>query len=276
MGRRTHLLEALKDLAHREDHDIPLAETALIFAALDSPDIDLSPYHQHLADIAMRAADRTTRTDSVGMQVDALRRLMVDHYGYRGDSDTYDDPRNADLIQVIDRRRGLPVALGILYIHAARAYDGEMCGISFPSHFLLRLTARGQHVIIDPFFDARLMVAADLRQRLKELHGNAAEIKPNHYAPVGNRDIIVRLQNNIKTRAVSAGDLPRAVEILERLTAFAPDSAELWWETAVLHSRLGNVATAIATLEAYLAVAKTPAGRPEIEELLQRLRGRVN
>jgi Uncharacterized conserved protein len=273
---RTKLLDALRDLGQRDDNRVPLAESALLLAALNHPDVDLAPYHEHLADIAMRAAERVTRTDSVVMQVEVLRRVLVDHYGYRGDTETYDDLRNADLIEVIDRRRGLPVALGILYIHAVRAYDGEVAGISFPSHFLIRLTARGQHVIIDPFYDARTMLAADLRQRLKELQGPAAEIKPVDYATVRNRDILIRLQNNIKTRTIAAGDLPRALDALEAMTALAPDRSELWWETAMLQSRLGNVRTAIDTLETYLAEANTPAGAREIEELLQRLRGKVN
>ena len=276
MGRRTQLLEALRDVGRRDDHRIPLAETALQLAALDRPDVDLAPYHQHLAEIAMRAAERVTRSDSVGMQVEALRRIMVEHYGYQGDRDTYEDPRNADLIDVIDRRRGLPVALGILYIHAARAYDGEISGLNFPSHFLVRLTARGQHVIIDPFAEARTLVAADLRQRLKQLQGPVAEIKPSDYAAVGNRDILIRLLNNIKSRAVSAGDLPRGVEVLERMTAIAPDRSALWWETAMLHSRLGNVRTAIATLETCLAAGAIAGSAHEIEELLQRLLEHAN
>ena len=37
------------------------------------------------------------------------------------------------------------------------------------------------------------------------------------------------------------------------MTLIAPDRGELWWETALLHSRLGNMRTAIATLETYLA-----------------------
>ena len=52
---------------------------------------------------------------------------------------------------VIDRRRGLPVALGILYLHAARAGGLEACGLNTPSHFLLRISLKGQHALIDPF-----------------------------------------------------------------------------------------------------------------------------
>ena len=42
-------------------------------------------------------------------------------FRYRGDEETYDDLDNANLMRVIERRKGLPVALGILYLYAARS-----------------------------------------------------------------------------------------------------------------------------------------------------------
>lgn len=272
MARRKHLIETLKEIGSRQDTHIPLAETALLLAALQRPHADLAPYHQHLADLAVQAADRTSQADSIEMQTTALRHVLAERHGYAGDRETYDDPRNANLINVIDRRRGLPVSLGILYIHVARAYGAEIVGIDFPSHFLLRLTARGQQVILDPFEEAKMMDAADLRLRLKALRGEEAEIAPAHYQAVGSRDILLRLQNNIKLRAISAGDLTQAIEILQSMTLIAPDRGEIAWEMGVLHSRLGNVKTAIATLESFLAAGGGASGMAEVEDLLRRLR----
>src|SRR5437763_12610027 len=73
----------------------------------------------------------------------ALSTLMVGRFGYDGDRLSYDNPNNADLMSVIDRRRGLPVALGILYIHAARAAGLKAVGLSLPGHFLLRIETGG-------------------------------------------------------------------------------------------------------------------------------------
>ena len=67
------------------------------------------------------------------------RDLIDGRFGYEGDRLTYDDPQNADLMAVIDRRRGLPVALGILYIHAARAGGFAAQGLHTPEPFLLLL-----------------------------------------------------------------------------------------------------------------------------------------
>ena len=88
--------------------------------------------------------------------------------------------------------------------------------------------------------------------------------------------MLIRLQNNIKLRAVAANDAPRALEVLQSMTLLAPHRGDLWWETALLHSRLGNMRTAIATLESYLADKANEGGRAEIEDLLQKLRSKVN
>lgn len=276
MSRRSQLLETLRGSCAGEDAAIDLAEVALLLAALDRPRVDLAPYRDHLAELAAETSSATTRSASAAMQVSLLRKVLVGHHGYRGDRETYEDVRNANLIDVIDRRKGLPVALGILFIHAARAYGSDIAGLNFPSHFLIGIEARGQRAIIDPFDDARLMVAQDLRTRLKELNGPDAEIASEHYAAVGNRDILVRLQNNIKIRAVRDENLPRALEVLETMTVVAPQRTELWWETAILHQRLGNLKTAIATLEGFLSDGNGEVETTAIEALLRQLRTSMN
>ncbi|MGE5779277.1 MAG: tetratricopeptide repeat protein, partial [Hyphomicrobiales bacterium] len=139
-----------------------------------------------------------------------------------------------------------------------------------------RLFARGQRLILDAFGGGRSLGAEDLRSMLKQMNGADKEIEPAHYAPVRNRDVLIRLQNNIKLRALAANDPARALDVLQTMTLLAPDSGELWWETALLQSRLGNMRTAIATLESYLAGGSHDANRNEIEDLLRRLRSKVN
>lgn len=276
MADRSAVLERLRVIGESEDEAIDIAEAALLLAALDRPEESLKPYTQKLAELAAGAKAATAPTHSVDMQLAALNALLCGRWGFAGDSETYDDPRNANLMHVIDRRKGLPVALGILWLHAGRSYGAELTGLAFPSHFLVRLSARGQRLIIDVFNGGKPLGAADMRRLLKQMLGEAQEIEPGHYAPVSARDVLIRLQNNLKVRALGAGDLPRALEVLQSMTLLAPDRSELWRETAVLHSRLGNLNTAIATLERLLAEASADPDRNEIEDLLHRLRSSVN
>lgn len=278
MADREEVLEALRHIGTLADQDIDIGEAALLLAALDRPGEHLDFYRQQLVEIASDIRTATARTHSVDMQVAALSDVLVARWEFRGDSETYDDMRNANLMHVLERRRGLPVALGILWLHAGRAYGADISGLAFPSHFLVRLAARGQRSIIDVFGGGRVLAAEDLRRLLKEMHGTDKEIEPRHYSAVGNRDVLIRLQNNIKLRAIGADDIERGLDVLQTMTLIAPDRGELWWEIAVLHSRLGNLKTAIATLEGYLAgpAAAANTGRGELEDLLRRLRGKVN
>lgn len=276
LSRRSELFRLLGTTIRDENTHMDIAETALILGAFDRPETDLSDYRQHVQSIAQHVSSLTSSTASVAQQSAALQHTLAGEFGYEGDTESYDDMRNANLLHVIDRRRGLPVALGILYIQAARAYGADVAGLSFPSHFLIRLTARGQRTIIDPFHGGQTLTTADLRKRLKDITGEHAEISPIHYEDVNDREVLVRLQNNIKVRAIADGNLERALDILEIMRRLAPHRSELWWETAVLLSRAGKHARAITTLELYLSKAEPENGREQIEDLLKRLKARVN
>ena len=67
-------------------------------------------------------------------------------------------------------------------------------------------------------------VEADVAQLVhREMaQGAAAELKPRHYAAVSDRDVLLRLQNNIKLRLVQKGDLPGAADVVERMLLISP------------------------------------------------------
>jgi len=275
---REEIERALSAMGEGEDAGIDLAGAALLFAALDRGDGALDPYRAHLAEIArdVGAAVPPGAARNIARQARALAGVMSDTHRYVGDTLTYDDPQNANLMRVIDRRKGLPVALAILYIHAARAQGWEATGIDFPGHFMIRLESRGARAILDPFNGGVEREVADLRALLKQMAGLDAELRPEHYAPIGNRDTLVRLLNNIKLRAQSAGDGRRAAEMVDRMLLIAPDALSLLREAGVCHARLGNLRRATAALEKYLARSADGAGKRDAESLLQQVRSRLN
>src|SRR3546814_6980246 len=97
---------------------------------------------------------------------------------------------NADMMRVIDRRRGLPVAPGILYLHGARAQGWPICGLNFPGPFLLRLDLGAERTSIDPFNGGETRDASALRALLQTTAGEAAELRPEHTRTVGCRDLL--------------------------------------------------------------------------------------
>lgn len=277
MTDRAEAEAILRGIGQQAGPQLELAEGALALGALERPRVDLGRYRHHLTllvrDVAELAAGHA---DSLAARVSALNEVIIGKYGYRGDADTYDDLQNANLLRVIDRRRGLPVTLGILYIHTARAQGWGMVGLAFPGHFLVRLDSPDGRVIIDPFNQGVTPDAAALRKLLQATAGEGAQLSPDHYAEVTDRSILLRLQNNLKLRLIGGDQIAKAAAVVDTMLLFAPDEADLWREAALLNSHVGNIGAAIAACEAFLDRAGGDAGRHRIAALLQRLRAKLN
>ncbi|MET1028891.1 MAG: transglutaminase-like domain-containing protein [Dongiaceae bacterium] len=269
----------LRVIGAEPEQPIDVAEAALAFAAIDYPNEDLAVYREHLQligrdlqqlaqleDITMDDPDAT-----LAIRVDMLRNVLATRHGYRGDEASYDDLQNANLMRVIDRRRGLPVALSILYIHAARSQDWQIEGVNFPGHFMVRLRVGNRAAILDPFDQGATRSITDLREKLKSTAGEKAELRPDHSAAVSDRDILLRLQTNIKLRLVQEGELQRAADVVERMLWIAPDQAALWREAGLIQHRLGHLAGARFALLRFLTFDASANQRHQAARLLQEI-----
>jgi regulator of sirC expression with transglutaminase-like and TPR domain len=224
-----------------------------------------------------RLADELGNTLSAGNDLPtALSTVFLGTHGYHGDTLTYDDIQNANLMRVIDRKKGLPVALGILFIQAVRANGVAAAGLNFPGHFLIRLEDGCERIILDPFNHGIQRSAADMRELLKALSGLEAELMPEYYEAVDNRDILIRLQNNIKARHERAGRPENVLRVIERMLLFAPRSAFLWREAGVFHARMGSLGSAIDSFEKIVSCADNDAERTEAVSTIQKLKSRLN
>ena len=262
---------ALRAVGTLADEEIGLADAALLLGALDMPSVSLERYRNHVERLAGDVAALARAGEPLERRRRHLNAVLFDAHGYAGDAETYDAPENANLLQVIDRKVGLPVSLGILYIQAARAQGWVVDGLAFPGHFLVRMDEGDRRVIVDPFHWGQLLEADHLRGLLKQFRGADAELEPSHYAPVGNRAILLRLQNNIKSRALQASDGARGAAILERMLLIAPEAGGLWHELGMVRARLGTIKGAVEALERSLACPLPEAARSRVEAALASL-----
>ncbi len=273
---REEVHAALRRIGAAADAEIDPGEAALLLAALDRPEVPLDRYRAHLAEIGDVLAASAAGFDDADAIATALRTVVHEVYGYAGDRQTYDDLQNANLIRVIDRRKGLPVALGILYMQIGRRAGLAIEGLAFPGHFLLRLEAAGRRVVLDPFNGGRVLGAAEMRGLLAEVAGKDVALLPEHHQAVGPRAVLLRLQNNIKIRALKTGDLAHAAETLRSMADLAPGDTSIWFELGEVEAKTGNLNAGIAAFEAALATTTDARLRARLTLALQGLRRRLN
>ncbi|WBV43015.1 SirB1 family protein [Pseudoroseomonas cervicalis] len=259
---------ALDAAGQLPDAELDLGLVALQFARIDAPQADWRAAAAQLSGLAREAvaaaaADPAADAGNAPRRAALLAGLLARH-GFAGDAETYDDPANANLIQVLARRRGLPVALGILWLHLAEAAGWRAHGLDFPGHFLVGLDGVPGPAVVDPFQGGAVLAAPALRALLKRMQGPQAELHPSMLAPVGKRDVLLRLQNNLKLRRLRAGALAEALDCTEDMLRLAPAAAPLWREAALMNQRLGRMGAALERLDRYIALLP-----PEGEAALQ-------
>lgn len=269
MDKPEDLLKHLAATGELADDDVPLADTALNLAALDHRGVELQPYRDHLAKLAEDARAGVGALRRGMSEIDAVARVLADviatRHGYSGDQTTFDDPQNADLIRVVDRRRGLPVSLGILYIETARRVGAMAKGLNTPGHFLLAIGEDEHAKVLDPFNAGVVLSPQELRPLPPVPLGDTAE-----YGPVSARDVLLRLLNNIRTRALAGKDLIRGLTIVERMVLIAPRRADLWLDLSNANREVGKLKGAILAAESCLKLAgeKSTIGREAAFALL--------
>ncbi len=261
----------------QKDAEIDLGDAALALALLFLPGVKPDRYRNHLKKLGDQMAEefqsrlRLKEADTLALRVATLKKVMHETNNYAGDTENYDDIQNANIIRAIERRKGLPVTLGILYIIAARRAGWDIEGLNFPGHFLVRMSLGGERIILDPYKGGQEMNAAELRQLLKSIAGKGAELSHNFYDPVTSRDMLIRLQNNLKKRLIESEEYAQAIIVVEAMEALAPDEYRTLFDKGVLYAKLGQNKQAQAALERYIEKTPRQQEKQQAQMILQQI-----
>ncbi len=227
----------------RPDDEIELDVAALLIGDWEF-EVDIEAYRRRIDDFAAAAVDRLDgRAGEPFGLVRAINRTLFGDLSFRGDEETYYDPRNSFLHQVIDRRLGIPISLSVLYMEVARRMGAAIEGISFPGHFLLRYDEGEQFLIFDPFHMGLSLDYDDLRvllERSSPGKGNGKEkpeLSDDLIEPASKRQILGRMLANLASIYSRDGDPVRCTEVLERMVILDPDSDRIGRELEKMRRR---------------------------------------
>jgi regulator of sirC expression with transglutaminase-like and TPR domain len=230
-----------------DDSDIDLVEAAIALAVADRPNADASRLRRLVTGWAI-ALQRDPEPASANGRARRLASLIASESGLSGATEDYDNPLNCDLIAVIERQRGLPVALSLLYVALARRVGWKADALNLPGHVIVEVRAGVDSALIDAFDHGTTIT----RERAMAIaRGMGGEPSPR-FEPMSNRHVLIRLVTNQASRARSSGNIRSALSLYERMTMVAPRMAALWWERARLEQLLGHKSAARASLTAML------------------------
>lgn len=190
--------------------DPPLDALALALAA-EFREVDAAAAFARLDALGERLSERLEATPPVpAEEARVTAAVLGGEEAFVGDDEDYDHPDNSMLDLVLERRRGLPILLSVVYVEVARRAGIALAGVGLPGHYVVGHFGEVPPLLLDPFDGgARLnpSTALDLRAW-------------------GPHETALRMLNNLVGSYRRRADLARAIRAAElRLELPLDDSA---------------------------------------------------
>ena len=188
-----------------------LDELALALAAEFQP-VDADRAGATLDALAAEVETAAGAADEPGRQLEALVDVLAHRHGFEGDTERYDDPENSMLDVVLERRRGLPILLSVVYVEVARRAGISLAPVGLPGHFVCAHVDSDPPLFIDPFNrGAAMQVTARSGFHAWSAHETAMRMLNNLVASYTRRGDVGRALRAAELRlALPSGDADRA------------------------------------------------------------------
>ena len=262
-------MQALHDILQDPASPASLDLAALEMARIEYPGLDCARYLNVVDGWALELRDGAIDRFRGEGFVHEFHSFFFDRLGIHGNTGDYYSPLNRCLNEVIDRRRGIPITLAVLYLELARRIGRDVRGINFPGHFQAEVRDGVFRCYVDVFNRGRLMTKDDCLRMGRELTGIDYSDRPGLLEPVGARSILIRMLSNLRGIYLTRRANRKLLAVLDLLLIAAPGDADDLFSRAMVKMNLHMHASAERDLQQYLRLRPEADNKGEIEHQLQ-------
>jgi len=158
------------------------------------PDLDIGSVCFFIDKLATRCRELMVLPGTVLERCKVLNRVIFHEFGFRGDVENFYDPANSYLSQVIDRRKGIPITLSILYILVGQRCNLPLDPVSVPGRFMVGCFEEEEPFYIDAF-ERGIFRSADEVERMVGRHFGEKDYAYLNPCPVG--EVLCRCCRNL-------------------------------------------------------------------------------
>jgi regulator of sirC expression with transglutaminase-like and TPR domain len=264
-------METLRELLMRDDSDAPLDLAALELSRIEFPGLDPQPFMDILDSYAAEIDAR------MRMEYDAVERLQVLHeffyreQGFAGNETDYYNPRNSCINEVIASRQGIPISLAVVYLSIAERLEMPMAGVGLPGHFIVRYDEDDFHTFVDVYNGGQLLDGEECFRLARKMTGMDLAPTPGILNAVSNRQIMVRMLNNLRSIYLRGKSYLKAGQVLDLLVEALPADPDSYILRGAVNVELRKYQAAKSDFERYLTLMPEARDRQRVEDQIAAL-----
>lgn len=236
--------------------DVDWVQLMLELAADAYPDLDRVGCLMEIDRLGVACSDRRAargrrcfREELMG-----ISQLLYEVEGFHGNHESYYEPQNSYLNEVLTRRCGIPISLGILYMAVAARAGLKMFGVNTPGHFVVGCCSGSDVLFVDPFTNGDVLDRAACKCRIEQKLGKKGAVCDEDFRAAAPLDVAARVLRNLKAAHAMQERWPVVLGIQARLAALLPQVPQERRDLGLIYLRLGQPKKALPVLEQYLTI----------------------
>ena len=257
--------------ANLDTGETQLATGALLIAQSEYCELNIGSYLDQLDEMAEVVRERIQGVTLPEQHIAELNRYLFEEKGFTGNTDNYYALGNNFLNFVIDKKTGIPITLGVVYIEVGRRAGLPLVGVNFPGHFLVKYQSEHLDILLDVFENGAFMTEDTLRAKLQSNFDEVVVLEPNMLAEATDKEILARILRNLTRAYTLLENYDKALTATERITWLLPNVAADYRLLGYLYYKNHAYSEGITAFEKYLQLAETPPDATAVERNIQHL-----
>ena len=257
--------------ANLDTGETQLATGALLIAQSEYCELNIGSYLDQLDEMAEVVRERIQGVTLPEQHIAELNHYLFEEKGFTGNTDNYYALGNNFLNFVIDKKMGIPITLGVVYIEVGRRAGLPLVGVNFPGHFLVKYQSEHLDILLDVFENGAFMTEDTLRAKLQANFDEVVVLEPNMLAEATDKEILARILRNLTRAYTLLENYDKALTATERITWLLPNVAADYRLLGYLYYKNHAYSEGITAFEKYLQLAETPPDATAVERNIQHL-----
>lgn len=223
------IAEDFRDWYNSEDQN--LMEGLFIINKILDPTVDRQYIENQINKIKLDAWLELNYDLTSFEKVKILNRIIFEVHDFKGDTDSYHHSKNSFLSSVLERKKGNPILLAIIYSIVAQRLNIPIYGVNLPQHFILGyvkdlewpplLNFNDPSIVkddnhsdilfyINPFNNGLIFNQDQIYTFLKQLN---IEAKSEYFNVCSNLDMVKRVLKNLEISYAKENNLSKKEQV---------------------------------------------------------------
>ena len=216
-----------KNLSVRKENI--LEEAVFLMANYGYPELDMNKYKNELDTMSekLNKSIEKMKTNTLIPQDDPLHTInIINNFlfyqqGFKGNTENFYEPENTFFNDVMERKKGIPISLSILYLLICKRLKLPTYGVNLPAHFIIKYVDDKDEFYIDPYNNGIVISKSEAVKFLSRIGLTKEDFESISFLKIADdKDIIKRSLNNLVNIYTRSGDVQKTEQLKKLMSYF--------------------------------------------------------